>query len=287
MPTTSSPLRYPGGKTKLYDKVVSILKLNELQDVIYVEPFCGGSGLAIKLLLCNDVSSIVLNDIDPAIHAFWHCVLNRTEELCSRLTKCRITIEERDRQIKIFRDANSHSTLDIGFSTLFLNRTNISGILNAGPIGGREQTGKDKLDARFNKTVLKDKIVAIAEQKEKISLYNLDVIDFINKALPKYESRKLFLNFDPPYVKKGQELYLNHFSMEDHKRLCDKVSQCNQYWIVTYDYNDSILDLYAPFDYERIQLNHSAGSMKKGEEVIIYSNNLRTHKGCPGVLATV
>jgi len=267
--------------------VVSILKLNELQDVIYVEPFCGGSGLAIKLLLCNDVSSIVLNDIDPAIYAFWYCVLNKTNALCSRLKESCITIEERDRQLQVIRNMRSHSIIDIGFATLFLNRTNISGILNAGPIGGRAQTGEDKLDARFNKSVLKDKIVAIAEQKERISLHDLDVIDFIDKVLPKYKSKELFLNFDPPYVKKGPELYMNHFSMEDHEKLCEKVSNCNHYWILTYDYNDSILDLYASFDYERIQLNHSAGSMKKGEEVIIYSNNLRTHKGCPSVLATV
>ena len=278
MPTTLSPLRYPGGKTKLYDKVVGILKQNDLQDVVYVEPFCGGSGLAIKLLLCNKVSSIVINDIDPTIYAFWYCVLNKTEELCSRLTECIITIEERDKQIRILRDIGSYSTLDIGFATLFLNRTNVSGILDAGPIGGREQAGKDKLDARFKKKVLKDKISTIAAQREKISIHNLDVIDFVDKVLPKYESSKLFLNFDPPYVKKGQELYLNHFSMEDHKRLRDKVSQCGYYWIVTYDYNESVIDLYSSFHYERIQLNHSAGSMKKGEEVIIYSNNLQTHR---------
>lgn len=286
MPTTLSPLRYPGGKTKLYDKVVGILKQNELQDVIYVEPFCGGSGLAIKLLLCNEVSSIVINDIDPAIYAFWYCVLNKTEELCSRLTECIITIEERDKQIRILREVGSYSTLDIGFATLFLNRTNVSGILNAGPIGGREQAGKDKLDARFKKKVLKEKIATIAAQREKISIHNLDVIDFVDKVLPKYESSKLFLNFDPPYVKKGQELYLNHFSMEDHKRLRDKVSQCDYYWIVTYDYNDSVLDLYSSFYYERIQLNHSAGSMKKGEEVIIYSNNLQTHRLLPDLIRT-
>ncbi len=287
MPTTLSPLRYPGGKTKLYDKVVGILKQNGMEDVIYVEPFAGGCGLAIKLLLHGDVSSIIINDIDPAIFAFWHCVLYKTEELCSRLAECRITIKERDRQIKVLMDVNHHSTIDIGFATLFLNRTNISGILNAGPIGGREQAGKDKLDARFNKTVLKDKIIAIADKKGKISLYNLDVIDFVDKVLPKYESSKLFLNFDPPYVKKGQELYLNHFSMEDHRRLRDKVCQCNQYWIVTYDYNDSILDLYSSFDYERIQLNHSAGSMKKGEEVIIYSKNLQTNKHSQDLLVAI
>jgi DNA adenine methylase len=275
LPITPSPLRYPGGKTKLYERLVSLLKENRLQDVTYVEPFCGGCGLAIKLLLSEKVSNIVINDIDPAIYAFWYCVLNKTDELCSRITKCNITITERDRQIQVLNNINNQKINNIGFATLFLNRTNISGILNAGPIGGREQEGKDKINARFNKSVLINKIDALANRKNKISLYNLDVIEFINKVLPTYASRKLFLNFDPPYVKKGQELYLNHFAIEDHKRLRDTVSKCSQHWIVTYDYNELILDLYSSFVFERIQLNHSAGNMKKGEEVIIYSPNLR------------
>ena len=281
MPTTLSPLRYPGGKTKLYGKVISLLKQNGLQDVIYVEPFCGGCGLAIKLLLSGDVSSVIVNDISPAIYAFWYSVLNRTDELCFRVIECNVTIEERDKQILILKDMENHSTIDIGFATLFLNRANISGILNAGPIGGREQAGNDKLDARFKKSVLKDKIIAIADKKQKISLYNLDVFDFISEVLPKYGSNQLFLNFDPPYVKKGQDLYLNHFSMEDHRKLRDQISQCDQHWIITYDYNQSILDLYSSFNYEHIQLNYSAGTIKKGDEVIIYSKNLKTDSAQP------
>ena len=277
MPTTLSPLRYPGGKTKLYHKVLSILEQNGLQDVVYVEPFCGGCGLAIQLLLRRDVSSIVINDVDPAIFAFWDCVVNKTDELCSRLAECCITVEERDKQVKILQHLDSHSTIDIGFAALFLNRTNISGILSAGPIGGRDQTGKDKLDARFKTEAIMKKIANIAAQKDRISLYNLDAIDFIDRIIHEYEASKVFINFDPPYVKKGQELYVNHFSMEGHKRLRDKICECDHYWIVTYDYNASVLDLYASFHYERIQLNHSAGSMKKGEEVIIYSSNLQKH----------
>lgn len=276
MPTTLSPLRYPGGKTKLYDKIVSLLRENALQDVVYVEPFCGGCGLAVKLLLSDDVSSIIINDINPAIHAFWYCVLNKTDELCSRITECSVTIEERDRQVTILRDLRNHSTIDVAFATLFVNRTSISGILSAGPVGGREQAGRDKLDARFRKTMLTDKIAAIANKKQAISLHNLDVFDFVGKVLPRHESSQLFLNFDPPYVRKGQRLYLDYFSPEDHRRLRDQISQCTHHWIVTYDYNHSILDLYSSFKYERIQLNHSAGTMKKGDEVIIYSGTLRT-----------
>ncbi len=281
MPTTLSPLRYPGGKTKLYDKIVSLLRENELQDVVYVEPFCGGCGLAVKLLLSDDVCRIIVNDINPAIYAFWYCVLNKTDELCSRITECSVTIEERDRQVSILRDLRNHSTIDVAFATLFVNRTSISGILSAGPVGGREQAGRDKLDARFRKAVLKDKIAAIANKKQAISLHNLDVFDFIGQVLPRHGSVQLFLNFDPPYVKKGQRLYLDGFSLEDHSRLRDQISQCTQHWIVTYDYSQSILDLYSSFRYERIQLNHSAGTMKKGEEVIIYSDTLRTSSADP------
>jgi DNA adenine methylase len=278
MPTTSSPLRYPGGKTKLYVKIIDILKQNNLKNVTYIEPFAGGCGLALKLLFHNDVSNIVINDIDPTIFSFWYSVLNNTDELITRLMKCEVTISEREKQLKIINSNSGYSVLDVGFATLFLNRTNISGILDAGPIGGRDQSGTDKIDARFKKAVLKEKILSIAKQKDRILLFNLDVIDFIDNVLLEISTQNFFVNFDPPYVVKGNKLYLNYFTLEDHERLRDKISQCDRNWIVTYDYVDSIIELYDSFKYERIQLNYSAGSKKKGEEVIIYSNNLKIPK---------
>lgn len=130
------------------------------------------------------------------------------------------------------------------------------------------------MNARFNKKVLKEKIVFIASQKERIAVYNLDVIDFMDQVLIGYPINNLFINFDPPYVKKGPELYLNHFSKEDHEKLRDRVTQFNRYWIITYDFNCEIVDLYNAFRYERIQLIHSAGKSKIGEEILIYSDNL-------------
>ncbi len=258
----------------MYAKVIDIIDRNNLRNIIYVEPFVGGAGLAIKLLLNECVSAIAINDIDPSIYAFWYSVLNYHEALCEKIEKCDITLSERDNQLQVLKKTAIHTTIDVGFATLFLNRTNVSGILSAGPIGGKEQNGKDKLNARFNKTKLIEKIQNIAANKHKISLFNMDVIDFIDTVLPKYETNQLFVNYDPPYVSKGQELYINHFTIIDHQRLRDKIALSNYDWIVTYDYNKIILELYRFYRYERIQLNHSAGNMKKGEEIIIYSPSL-------------
>jgi DNA adenine methylase len=281
LPVTLSPLRYPGGKTALYPRVSSIIKENDLHNATYIEPFAGGCGLALKLLLNRDVSNIVINDIDICIYTFWYCVLYQTDKLCSKIDDCTITIKERNQQIDILRNHSKYSELEIGFATLYVNRTSVSGILTAGPIGGKAQKGIDRLNARFKKKVLVNKISNIASYREKIKLYNLDAMDFMDHVLPEYDTKQTIVNFDPPYVKRGQELYLNHYCEKDHKQLSRKISQCNYHWIVTYDYNDTILDLYSRFRHERIELNHSAGYMKKGQELMIFSDSIQNPQISP------
>src|SRR5882762_4944322 len=92
MPYTDTPLRYPGGKTQLSPFVIDLLKANDLFYGHYVEPFAGGAGIAWRLLLNNYVTHIHINDIDPAIHAFWHCALNRTDELCEKIQATKVTV---------------------------------------------------------------------------------------------------------------------------------------------------------------------------------------------------
>ena len=60
MPSSFSPLRYPGGKSQLYDYVKRIIDYNDLLGETYVEPFAGGAGLAMKLLLNNDVKRMIM-----------------------------------------------------------------------------------------------------------------------------------------------------------------------------------------------------------------------------------
>lgn len=273
MPSTYTPLRYPGGKTKLYGFVKKILQSNNMLGHVYCEPFAGGAGLALKLLLKNDVSRIIINDADPAIYAVWNAVLNSPEELCRFIDDVTISVEEWEHQRAIYYNAGDGAETDLACATLFLNRTNVSGVITGGVIGGRKQTGNYKIDARFNKEDLKRKIRTISEQRERIELYNLDVLEFMNTVLLERED-DIFVNFDPPYVNKGGQLYKNAFTSDDHKVLRDHIRDFNQKWIVTYDVCELIEELYAEFRGGKISIYYSANDVRKAEEFVFYSNDL-------------
>lgn len=273
---TPSPLRYPGGKTILYEKVKKILENNRLLDCIYMEPFSGGAGLALKLLMNNDVKRIVINDFDYAIYSFWHNVLYDTSKFCEDIEKIDVNLEEWERQKYIYNNSNNFSIYEIGLATFFLNRTNRSGIIKGGAIGGRKQEGKYKIDCRFNKKVLIEKIKKIGKYRNRIKLFNYDVNDFIKQVVMRQKNENFFIYFDPPYIKKGPELYKNHFNCDGHTYLSENIKErlLEKNWIITYDKNELVYKLYEEFNISDFDLNYSAGTNKIGNELIIFSNKL-------------
>lgn len=274
MPSTPTPLRYPGGKTKLYKYMIEIFKSNNLFGSTYIEPFAGGSGLAIKLLFEDKVSDIVLSDLDPLIYSFWYSVLNYSYEMCHRIENIPVTVDEWEKQKYITLNLDKFSILDIGFATFYLNRTNVSGVITGGIIGGKEQRGNYKLDARFNRKTSIQKIIDINMYRDRITIYNKDAKDFIINDIPNFSTDSTFINFDPPYVKKGSLLYRNSFTKNDHIDLQNLICNCKAKWIVTYDKCAFIHNLYHEYKQEVITLNYSTGSTKNGDEIVIYCNDL-------------
>lgn len=270
-----SPLRYPGGKGKISNYFKEIITKNNLYDGIYVEPYTGGGAIALSLLFNEYISKVVLNDIDRSIYSFWYSVLNNTEELCRRIHDYPITIENWLYQKGIQERKKSVSLIDLGFSTFFLNRTNRSGIINAGVIGGIEQKGKWKINARFNKPDLIKRIQRIAYYNDRIELLNMDALTLIKEKRKSLPKNTLFY-LDPPYFVKGKELYLNFYTLKDHINISKEISLIeNQKWIITYDSVKEIKSLYNSFRMIDFDLNYSAAKASKGKEVIIYSNNLK------------
>ena len=226
-----SPLRYPGGKGKLYPFVASVIKKAGKERRIYIEPFAGGAGIALSLLFNNDVDEIVINDYDKAIYSMWKAITTQTHRFLELLENTEVTVEEWRRQKEIYEKQNRRYSLELGFAAFFLNRVNRSGILSAGPIGGYEQDGNYKIDVRFNKADLAKRIKKIAKHKKKIHVYNHDVRSFLTSYLPKYLDHA-FVYFDPPYFNKGKQLYKNFFTEKDHKTIHDLIEQLQCPWMV-------------------------------------------------------
>ncbi|MCY8836510.1 DNA adenine methylase [Bacillus atrophaeus] len=273
MPITMSPLRYPGGKTRFYDYIKNILECNNLIGQTYIEPFAGGAGLAIKLLLNNDVKRIVLNDLDPSIYSFWKSILTHTDDFCNLILDTEITPEEWIRQRDIYFQQDITNSLALGFATFFLNRTNVSGVIKGGLIGGINQNGSNPMNARFNKTNLIEKIHRISAYKDQIVLLNMDGLELL-KPNNLRQFYKAFINFDPPYVKKGAKLYKNSFNENDHRNLSEEISRCGRKWIVTYDICPLVKDLYSNFRYSYLDVRYSINKNKKAQEYIFFSDNL-------------
>jgi DNA adenine methylase len=265
----NSPLRYPGGKTKLVAYVLETLKINNLIGGTYVEPFAGGAGIAWYLLLNDKVKHVYINDLNSSVYAFWYCVLNKPHQLSQMIIDTSVTIEEWHRQ-KLIQDSPDASLIERGFSTFFLNRTNRSGIIKGGVMGGKSQNGKYKLDCRYNKQKLIKKIESIANLKERITLTQKDAKAFLSEDI-KHIGEKCLINIDPPYYEKGKGLYQNFFEHNDHYELRNVICTLDLPWIVTYDNTPEINDLYSDFIPLSFDLSYTAQIKRKGSEVMIYS----------------
>ena len=245
-----------------------IRKLNGLGDRSIAEPFAGGAGACLALLYLEEASRIHINDADPAIYDFWWTLTNRSKPFLNMLLKTRVNIREWRKQRAVFRNPRSVARLRRGFATFFLNRCNRSGIiLTGGPIGGIKQTGRWKIDARFNKIELCQRCEKVAEYRERISVSCDDGIRFIGRMDP--ESTFLFI--DPPYFRKGATLYLNSLDDGYHMALAARLKgMLNAAWVLTYDDCPEIRRLYHGWAAIRpYSMRYAASERRPGKEILI------------------
>lgn len=271
-----TPLRYPGGKSKLAPYIKSIIERNDLIDGHYAEPYAGGAGVALELLFHEYVSHIHINDFSRPIYAFWKSILDDTDRFLGLVKKTKLSVAAWDKQKKIISNFEDYDDLRLGFATFFLNRTNRSGILNGGIIGGRDQAGPWKIDARFNTDELIFRIESIAKMRRRISLSGEDALFFLKKTATKI-GKDMLVYLDPPYYVKGKDLYLNYYSHDDHIAIARAVkSDAHRFrWVVSYDNVPAIRKMYAGCSSITYKLNYSARDARTGSEVIFFCSGLR------------
>lgn len=266
---TLSPLRYPGGKAALAGLFEDLVRAMRMKKSRYVEPYAGGAGAGIALLREGIVEELVINDIDPAVHAFWLSVTEHNSDFIKRVQTVDLTINEWQKQRQIYKRGDQSNPIALGFSFFFLNRTNRSGILHAGVIGGQDQTGNYKIDARFNRTTLSDRLSEIGKIAERITISDLDGRDVIQKY---GREKNTFMYIDPPYVKAGSQLYLNSFERRDHIALAEIVNDIQDAsWLMTYDTAPIIEKLYDKHFQCRLTMNYSARNSGLKDELLVAS----------------
>jgi DNA adenine methylase len=266
-----SPLRYPGGKASLSSFLFDIIDYNHIVNCTYIEPFAGGAGAALTLLFLEKVDQIIINDLDSSIYAFWKATLNYTERFIEKIRDIDVTIEEWHKQRQIYKDKYS-SEFNRGFATFFLNRTNRSGIIEGGPIGGMKQKGKWKIDARFNKENLIERIKKIALYRSRIKILNLDGIELMRQIC---NMPNILVYVDPPYYEKGSSLYLNHYNESNHIALANFLNDNQEiFWLLTYDNVPEINALYADRTTIEFDLHYHINKPKMSKEILIKSDSI-------------
>ena len=269
-----SPLRYPGGKGKLASFMEYMIDQLGHRGGTYIEPFAGGAGIAMELLLRNVVSRIVINDYDKAVWSFWKAILTETDRFVEEIRMVPLTVDEWQKQHEILVTQNDKYSFELGFAAFYMNRTNRSGIIKGGVIGGQEQAKDWKMDVRFRREELVTRIQRIAARKKDIKLYNKDVNSFIKNYVPLYEENAL-IYFDPPYFRKGQQLYMNFFNYKDHVRIEQEIREhVNCDWIITYDYEPQIEEIYHNYNLRLYDLNYSVSTKRKANELMIFKDGI-------------
>jgi DNA adenine methylase len=268
-----SPLRYPGGKAALYVRLRNVIRSNGLAGCTYVEPYAGGAGAGLSLLVTGQVSKIVINDFDPAIFAFWKLLVNDPDYLRRKIKNARLNTKEWGKQREIYLHGDRKNGAALGYATFYLNRTSRSGVLNAGPIGGHDQTGPYKIDARFNKVNLSERVRILSLYADNIVVSSTDGKDVIKSYAGK---PKTFIYADPPYFEKSRGLYMNAFSHDDHAALARVLnSRANRNWLLTYDNVSQVAELYKGRRMHEFELSYSAHRARKSKEIVVISDSLR------------
>ncbi len=248
--------------------------MNRLLDGDYAEVYAGGAAVALSLLYGDYARRIHINDLDGSVYAFWLAARDHTTALCRRIDRARLDMKEWERQ-RAIQFKEDPDPIDLAFSTFYLNRTNRSGIIRGGAIGGIKQTGDWKIDARFNKSDLIQRIERIGRWGSRIQLSQLDGAEFLTTVVPQLPVKSLTY-LDPPYYVKGKELlYASYYDEEDHEALAKRVHRLSRRWVVSYDDAKEIRKLYRDHRCVRYGIGYSAHSRYMGREVMFFSDQLR------------
>lgn len=270
-----TPLRYPGGKARFAPLIAEVIQANKLGGAHYLEPYAGGAGVALVLLLDEIVEHVHLNDADPAVAVFWRVATEQAAQLIGMVANEPVTMDAWHHWRAVMLGQVPATELERGFATLFMNRTNRSGILKGGVIGGKSQTGTYKVGERFMRDELCVRLERIGRHAGAIHVYEEDAYQLLLRC-HRFLPTKSLVYLDPPYYVMGAGLYRNFYKHEDHAQIARLLGSARfrRRWVVSYDNADEIRTMYAYAQSFTYGLHYTAQRRYTGTEVMFFSERL-------------
>jgi DNA adenine methylase len=266
-----SPLRYPGSKQALVDYVIRFLDANDFRGREWVEPCAGGASVALSLLSRGAVCRATIVEKDPLVYAFWKCLKTQPALLCHLVHGLNITLETWN-QFQKYRSADAlkkYPLIELALAGLFFNRANYSGIIGANPIGGMSQSSDYKIDCRFTKSTVIDRMIAASLVMDKMTVVRGDVVSYLRRNSERLIQDNSVVYVDPPYVLQGKKLYRHHFKTRDHMRLAEFLNAAPFPWLVSYDNVPFVVELFRGQKVRPIWLKYTVRRARRADELLI------------------
>ncbi len=275
-----SPLRYPGGKARMAGWLSAMvdLQVGWLDADVLVEPFAGGLGAGLALLDQRMVSEVWFCEANDALRALWQAILDDLEEVAGRVAKLgTVTLRDYDAAVDLIGHPGEATQIDVAVAALLVNRCSRSGMVSprVGPIGGRHQQGRWKINDRFDPAGIAARLRLLAPLTGRMRLLGEDGIECIEQLDGEAGVEdEVMLFVDPPYLGQGQRLYRHGGDENMHHRLAEALRSTPARWALTYDDHPAAFELYEGFRKGRYSWRQTANRARSDAELLIVSDSL-------------
>lgn len=261
----SSPLRYPGGKSRGVDKILSCFPEPVSE---YREPFVGGGSVFIAVRQRYPGVKVWINDLNPEVYAFWTVCKRNLAGLILQVQWARNTKTDGRELFKELAtaDVSKMTELDRAARFFVLNRITFSGTIEAGGYSG----------ASFSSRFTQSSIDRLRELEPVMDGVRVTGDDY--KVCLSEPGDNVVIYLDPPYYGPTKSrLYGNKGVLHtgfNHTRFSADVAGCSHRWVVSYDDCEVTRNMFSDFRFVQWELqygmnNYKQGHANKGKEVLI------------------
>ncbi|HMR43321.1 MAG TPA: DNA adenine methylase [Saprospiraceae bacterium] len=229
-----SPLRYPGGKSKAIGSISALIP--EFRE--FREPMVGGGSVFLHCRQQFPDAVFWINDIYPQLFHFWQQTGENAEVVLAQILKWKSEFQEGRDLHRFLTEQMPHFDPARQAAAFFiLNRITFSGTAESGGFSNQA------FQKRFTDSSIR-RLEQLPPLLQGVKITNLDYEKVVTEP-----GEDVFIFLDPPYFSatksalygKNGQLHKNF----DHERFAAVMRACPHRWLITYDDDPFVRELFS------------------------------------------